>query len=97
MSAFKRYQSKVFWGQMASRDLEDNRFEARNEPACNRLHVEDEEDDDSTSKSENDTTNSGNITTIYVCKGSNEDLGQNARWIPLTRDHEGVTQRRYVE
>lgn len=105
MSAFKRYQSKVFWDQMASRDLEDDRSVRRNDPPFSfnenvpekkkeREEKEEEEEDDST-KSENDTIDDANITAIHVCK-SDENTKQNACRISLIRD-ESITRHRYVK
>lgn len=98
MSAFKRYQSKVFWDQMASHDLEDDRSVERNDPphysfnecVCEK---EEKEEEDST-KSENDTVDDMNITAIHVCNDKNTK--QNACQISLIRD-KSITRRRYVE
>lgn len=98
MSAFKRYQSKVFWDQMASHDLEDDRSVERNDPphysfnecVCEK---EEKEEEDST-KSENDTVDDMNITAIHVC--NDENTKQNACQISLIRD-KSITRRRYVE
>ncbi|XP_071638342.1 protein inscuteable homolog [Temnothorax longispinosus] len=100
MSAFKRYQSKVFWDQMASRDLENDSV-GRNDPPRysfnERVHVkeeekEEEEEEDST-KSENNTVDDANITAIHVCDKSDENIKQNACRISLICD-ESITRRR---
>lgn len=102
MSAFKRYQSKVFWDQMASRDLEDDRSVGRNDPPrysfnerVREKEEEKEEKGDST-KSENDTVDDTNITAIHICNKSDENTKQNACQISLIRD-ESITQHRYVK
>ncbi|XP_011871349.1 PREDICTED: protein inscuteable homolog [Vollenhovia emeryi] len=99
MSAFKRYQSKVFWDQMATRDLENDRPVGRNDPPrysfnerVREREEEIEEEDDST-KSENNTTDDANITAIRVCDKSDENTKQNACRISLIRD-ESITPRR---
>lgn len=102
MSAFKRYQSKVFWDQMASRDLEDDRFGGRNDPPhysvdeCVREKEKEKEKEEDSTKSENDTINDANITAIYVCNKSDENTKQNACRISLICD-ESITCRRYVK
>ncbi|XP_032671397.1 protein inscuteable homolog isoform X2 [Odontomachus brunneus] len=98
MSAFKRYQSRVFWDQMATRDLKDDRFAERNGlPKCDSFefppHEKDVEKEDSTGKSENNTVNSGDITAIRVCKSSDEDPKRNACPISSIRD-ESIARRR---
>lgn len=105
MSAFKRYQSKVFWNQMAARDLEDDYFVGRNDPPryCfnERLrekekNEEEEEEEDSISKLENDTIDGANITAIRVCGKNDEESKQDASRISLKRD-ESVACSRYAE
>lgn len=99
MSAFKRYQSKVFWDQMASRDLEDDRPARRNDPprysfnerVCKK--EEEKEEEENSTKSENDTIDDTNITAIHVCNKSDENTKQNACQISLIRD-ESITRRR---
>lgn len=89
---------------MASRDLREDRFVERNGPPRrdsfesppHEADVEErEEDEDSTSKSENDTVGSGDITAIRVCKSPDADPKENACRIPSIRD-ESVARRRYV-
>ncbi|XP_029178325.1 protein inscuteable homolog [Nylanderia fulva] len=95
MSAFKRYQSKVFWEQMASRDLENEVcFTERNEPS--RKGNEEEKEEDSASRSENDTIDGANITAIHVCNQSDESPKQDACQISLTCD-ESMVHRRTTE
>lgn len=104
MSVFKRYQSKVFWEQMASRDLENEvRFIERNEPSRRSFNErlrekgnEEEEEEDSIDRSENDTIDGANITAIRVCSESDESPKQDACQISLTHD-ESIVHRRYVE
>ncbi|GAB1867441.1 Protein inscuteable homologue C-terminal domain-containing protein [Camponotus japonicus] len=103
MSAFKRYQSKVFWEQMASHDLENDRFIEQNEPLhCSfneRLREkenEEEEEEDSTNKSENDTIDGANITAIRVCNDSEENPKQDVRQISLTGE-ESIVHCRMAE
>ncbi|XP_011063410.1 PREDICTED: protein inscuteable homolog [Acromyrmex echinatior] len=97
MSAFKRYQSKVFWDQMASHDLEDDRSVGRNDPPHYSFneHVrekeEKEEEEEDSTKSENDTVDDMNITAIHVC--NDENTKQNACQISLIRN-ESITRRR---
>lgn len=102
MSAFKRYQSKVFWDQMASRDMEDDRSVGRNNPPrysfderVNEKNEEKEEQEDSTN-SENDTVDDANITAIHVCNKADENIKQNACQTSLTCN-ESLTRRRYVK
>ncbi|XP_011164300.1 protein inscuteable homolog [Solenopsis invicta] len=92
MSAFKRYQSKVFWGQMASHDLQDDRFAERNDLTRysfnERVREKEEEEkeekeEENSTKSENDTD--ANITAIRVCK-SEENIKQNVSRISLICD-----------
>ncbi|XP_012535113.1 protein inscuteable homolog [Monomorium pharaonis] len=98
MSAFKRYQSKVFWNQMAVHDLEDDHFAGRNDPPryslneCKKEEPKEEEEENST-KSENDTVDNANITAIHVCNKSDENIKQNECRISLIRD-ESLTRRR---
>lgn len=103
MSAFKRYQSKVFWDQMASRDLEDDRSVGRNDPPCysfnEGIHEKEEEkkeEEEDSIKSENDTIDNANITAIHICNKSDENTKQNACRISLIRD-ESLTSHRCVE
>lgn len=102
MSAFKRYQSKVFWEQMASHDLENDRFIERNEPLHRSFNErlrekenEEEEEEDSTSKSENDTIDGANITAIRVCNESEENPKQDVCQISLTGEES--VHCKYVE
>lgn len=98
MSAFKRYQSKVFWNQMAARDLEDDHLAGRNDPPryyFNEENEEEEEEEDST-KSENDTIDGANITAIRVCDKSEEKPKQEASRISLIHD-ESVARSRYAK
>ncbi|XP_014488593.1 PREDICTED: protein inscuteable homolog [Dinoponera quadriceps] len=98
MSALKRYQSKVFWDQMASRDLKDDHSVGRNPKSDNFESLFREEDterggEDSTGKSENDTVDSGDITAIRICKSPDEDAKQNARRITSIRDESAACGR----
>lgn len=102
MSAFKRYQSKVFWGQMASHDLQDDRFAERNDLTRysfnERVREKEEEEkeekeEENSTKSENDTD--ANITAIRVCK-SEENIKQNVSRISLICD-ESLTCHGYVK
>ncbi|XP_072762315.1 protein inscuteable homolog [Anoplolepis gracilipes] len=108
MSAFKRYQSKVFWEQMASRDLENDRFIEKNEPvhhSFNERHrereneEEEEEKVDFTNKSENDTIDGANITAIHVCNKSNrgDSPEQDACQISLTQEESIIHRRREMD
>lgn len=100
MSAFKRYQSKVFWEQMASRDLENDRFIEKNEPSYHifneSLREKENEEEDSNSKSENDTIDGENITAIRVSNKSDESSKQDVCQISLTHE-ESIVHHRYVE
>jgi len=100
MSAFKRCPSKVFWDQMALQDLGNERFLMRSDPLrynFNELYREDEEEEEnSISKSENDTTDDTNITAIHICIKSDESSKQDACRNSLTRD-ESVTNHKYVK
>ncbi|EFN85505.1 protein inscuteable homolog [Harpegnathos saltator] len=96
MSAFKRYQSRVFWNQMASRDLGDDYFVEKNAlperdrfespPHEGNTKEREEEEEDSTGKSENDTVSSGEITAIRVCRNADEDMEQNTCQISSIHD-----------
>ncbi|XP_076665381.1 INSC spindle orientation adaptor protein [Andrena cerasifolii] len=81
MSAFKRHQSKVFWGHMATQDLESlDPFAARNDfakvrqnPCRESAIAEEEAEERSSSTNESDTIDNGNITAIHVCPSENRD------------------------
>jgi len=104
MSAFKRYQSKVFWNQMASRDLENDRSVERNDPLHYSFNErirekKEEKEEKEDSKSENDTIDDVNITAIHICNKSDENIKQkteNACQISLIHD-ENLSHRRYVK
>ncbi|KAL6428048.1 hypothetical protein ACFW04_008434 [Cataglyphis niger] len=97
MSAFKRYQSKVFWEQMASRDLENDRFIEKNEPSHHifneSLRKKENEEEDSNSKSENDTIDGENITAIRVSNKNDESSKQDMCQISLTHEESIVHHR----
>lgn len=100
MSVFKRYQSKVFWEQMASRDLENDHFIEKNKPSHHifneSLCEKENEEEDSNSKSENDTIDGENITAIRVSSKSDESSKQDVCQISLTHE-ESIVHHRYVE
>lgn len=73
------------------RDLEDDHFVKRNDVPERETSSKGDEEDSSTSKSENDTVGSGDITAIRVCP----DQKQNACLISSIRD-KSVACRRYV-
>ncbi|KAL0109917.1 hypothetical protein PUN28_013513 [Cardiocondyla obscurior] len=98
MSAFKRYQSRVFWDQMASHDLEDGCSVERNDSPGYSFDErvsdkkEEKEEEDST-KSENDTADDINITAIHICNKSDENIKQNACRVSTICD-ENITYHR---
>lgn len=81
MSAFKRHQSKVFWGRMASQDVESlDPFAARNDfakvrqnPCRETAIAEEEAEERSSSINESDTIDDANITAIRVCPSENRE------------------------
>lgn len=81
MSGFKRYRSKVFWGHMASQDLENSSpFASGNDFAkvnrnCDRngCIVEEEMERSSSINDSNGTNDTENITAIRVCLNENEE------------------------
>ncbi|KAL6256826.1 hypothetical protein P5V15_011765 [Pogonomyrmex californicus] len=97
MSAFKRYQSKVFWDQMASRDLEDDHSAKRYDPSRysfnERIREKEEEEEENLTKSENDTVDNANVTAIHVCNKSDGNIKQNVCQISLIHD-KSVTHHR---
>ncbi|XP_076646658.1 INSC spindle orientation adaptor protein [Halictus rubicundus] len=72
MSAFKRHQSRVFWGHMEAQDLgRRSPFGARNDLAGTRISEEVEPEESSI----NESNTVENITAIHVCPSENrQDL-----------------------
>lgn len=94
MSMFKRYQSKVFWEQMALHDLQNDRSHYIFKESLREN--ENEEEENSTSKSENDTIDGANITAIRVSNKSDESPKQDVCQISLTHE-ESIVHHRYAE
>ncbi|KAM0734359.1 Protein inscuteable-like protein [Formica fusca] len=94
MSMFKRYQSKVFWEQMALHDLQNDRSHHIFKESLREN--ENEEEENSTSKSENDTIDGANITAIRVSNKSDESPKQDVCQISLTHE-ESIVHHRMAE
>lgn len=82
MSVFKRHQSKVFWGHMATQDLESlDPFAMKDDFAKGKQNLVQkfeivEEETEERSSSINDTTDTidgENVTAIRVCTNENEN------------------------
>ncbi|XP_017883297.1 protein inscuteable homolog [Ceratina calcarata] len=82
MSAFKRHQSKVFWNQMATKDLESlDPFAARNDFVKFKQNVGDNfeivegetEEPSSSINNSSDTADGENVTAIRVYPNDNDD------------------------